>query len=182
MQHTFQNLPLLYNINYSVMKNLVLRVKDKLLCHKNYFLTCICLVYLFTYVCHECARTWYVYMQFRVLLVISGLTMTMSLCLYPVLRFNKEDLFYLEFIPVGGCCTVIILNMAQSPYWVFGLIYVWIYLLMRDKTLLCNRLVVYFQRKMNWSWQSYILFNRLVIFLWREITFYWPSYFLFILF
>ena len=54
------------------MKTVVLCVKDKLPCHKNYLLTYIYLVYVCTYVYHEYARTWYVYMYFHVFLIIFG--------------------------------------------------------------------------------------------------------------
>ena len=63
------NLPLSYKINKSFMKTLFLYIKEKLLCHKKYFLTYI-YIYMCSYVYHECARTLYVYMQFHVFLVI----------------------------------------------------------------------------------------------------------------
>ena len=43
------------------MKNLVLYVKEKLIRHKNSLLPCT-YIYVSTYVYHEFARTWYVYM------------------------------------------------------------------------------------------------------------------------
>ena len=46
------------------MKNLVLYIKDKLLCYK--ILSCPVLY-------HECERTWYVYMYFHVFLVTIGI-------------------------------------------------------------------------------------------------------------
>ena len=55
------------------MKTIVLRVKEKSTHHKKYFLPYIYLVYVCTYVYHEYARTWYMYMYFKVFLVIFGI-------------------------------------------------------------------------------------------------------------
>ena len=41
---------------------------------------------------------------------------------------------------------------------VCGLIYVCIYVLLKERTLLCNPLVLCFWRNMNFSWRSYFLF------------------------
>ena len=42
-----------------------------------------------SYVYPESARTWYVYIYFHVFPIFFGLTMTLLLCLFPVIRFNK---------------------------------------------------------------------------------------------
>ena len=88
-------------------KSCLIYVKDKWPFHKNYFLPWTYLVYVCTYVYHEYARKWYVYIYFHVFRVIFGLTMTTSFYLYPVLRFNMVDILYLLSLNVGSCCDII---------------------------------------------------------------------------
>ena len=80
---------------------------------------CIYLLYVCTYVYHEFARIWYVDMYFHVFLVILGLAMTTSLCLYTISRFSKADWLYSHLLPTGGFCTVI--RLCYCTVYLLGL-------------------------------------------------------------
>ena len=84
-----------------------------------------------------------------------GLTMTAPLCLYPILRFNKAHWFYLQQLPVRGCCNFIRLCYCMVSWLFFKLIHVCIYVFLIDTTLSCISLVLCFWREMTLSWHSY---------------------------
>ena len=88
-----------------------------------------------------------------------GLKMTASFCWYPVLRFNGEYWLYLQSLSFWGWCAVIRLGILHNILTgFFGLIYLCIYVLLRDTTLPCNPLDLYFWREINLSRNFYFLF------------------------
>ena len=55
---------------------------------------------------HESARIILLICMFMFPLLFLGLKITTSFYLYPILRFNKEDLSYLQSLTMLGCYTV----------------------------------------------------------------------------
>ena len=57
-----------------------------------------------------------------------GFTITESFCLSPILRFNKNYWFYLQSIPVWGCCNFIRLSYCMVSWLEFEYLYMYVYM------------------------------------------------------
>ena len=131
-------------------------------------------VYMCRYVYHESACLWYMYMKFHVFSVAFGFTTNTLFYLYPILRFNNVDWLYLHSLPVGRYCTVIRLGYCTVYLFVCRLIYVQLFVFLKEIAWLSNRLALWFCRGMTWSWQSYFYLN-LRFYVFRANFFSWRS-------
>ena len=147
-------------INDYAMKTLVFCVKDKWKRHKPFscpvfsYYMCWIYVYLRRYVYHESPSKCFRIHIFMFLCLFLGLKTAMLFYLSPILMFIKAYWFYLQPLHLRGFCTVQDCNIVRYPDWVYGLIYVCIYVFLIETTLLCDRLVLDFSREMTLSWHS----------------------------
>ena len=93
----------------------------------NFFNMCVhmCIINLRVYGMSLCI--------FMFSLFFMGLKMTTSFYLYPILRFNNADWFYLQWLPVGVYCTVIRLHFQTVSLLVCGLIYIYMYICIYER-------------------------------------------------
>ena len=85
------------------------------------------------------------------------LTLTISLCLSPILGFNNSYWLYLQSLPFEVAVTykTVLLHILLNSY---AFLYLCIYVFLIDMILSCNILILCFRREMALSWHSYFLF------------------------
>ena len=85
------------------------------------------------------------------------LTLTISLCLSPILGFNNSYWLYLQSLPFEVAVTykTVLSHILLNSY---AFLYLCIYVFLIDMILSCNILVLCFRREMALSWHSYFLF------------------------
>ena len=125
---------------YIVKPSLI--VQEKWLCHEYYFCMLkendvIMKLFLTLWLLSICMYTYASWICVYVVLLYEVSCFTWNFCvdsdyvilLYPALSFNKADWFYLQFLPVGGFCTVIrirYLVFSLLGFWMYICMYIWI--------------------------------------------------------
>ena len=118
---------IMLNINYLIIKQFLAL-----------YLVGIYYLYIFIYVCYMCIMNMhvngciYVFSCFPCYLV---LTMTASLCLSTIIRFNEVVWLYLKSLPVWGYCIITRLRYRTVSWLGFADLYMYVYMYWREKFL-----------------------------------------------